>query len=141
MTFLIAVDPGKDKCGLILADIDHKLILDGKVCLSNDVTNVISSWQSLHSINFIILGDGTSSNYWYPILSEFGRVKVVNEMGSTFRARARYWVLWPRPKWMFWIPIGLTLPPENLDAVAALVILEDYLEKKFTWQGTFQFKT
>jgi len=60
-------------------------------------------------------------------------VQLVDETGTTLRARDRYWQLWPPQGWRRWIPRGLLLPPGDLDALAALVMLEQSLNINCRW--------
>ena len=140
MSKLIAIDPGNKKCGLLLADLDKELVLDGRVVYHTAVIDLVKIWKSEDDLEGIILGNGTTSNYWLRLLKDLAPVQIVEERGTTFRARARYWELWPPGIWSSWLPRGLILPPTNLDAIAALVLLEDHLCKKFEWQGTNNFK-
>ena len=68
-------------------------------------------------------------------------LKFVNEQGSTLRARFRYWQIWPPNYLIRWIPRELLFPPENLDAIAALILLEDHLNFQFKWPGNLNLKT
>ena len=140
MSCVISIDPGKYKCGLVLADIGSGLVLEGKVVLSEKLLELVVSWQDLFPVAKIVLGNGTSSKYWKGLLSELGNVQIVDEEGSTMRARFRYWELWPPSKWICWIPRGLLLPPKNIDAVAALILLEDYLGRKLILKESEKFK-
>ncbi len=134
MAFVIAIDPGWHKCGLLLADLDSNLVQEAKVVHKNHVTDQVRTWISSNTIEYILLGNGTSSGYWEGELSSFASVYLVEEKGTTLRARYRYWELSPPSKWLRWIPKGLLFPPKNLDKVAALLLLEDYLNKKFQWR-------
>ncbi len=138
---LISIDPGHKKCGMLLVDLDKCIVLDGKVVEKNSVIELITSWQDSSQFHEIVLGNGTSSTYWENILRRFAPITFVEEKGSTLLARNRYWELWPPNYWLHWLPRGLMLPPDNLDAVAALVLLERHLNKKFSWPGPINFKT
>ena len=91
--------------------------------------------QILLTIDLILLGNGSSSKYWKDILQDFASLQLVDEKNSTLRARNRYWEISPPPLWLSWLPRELLIPPQNLDAIAALVLLEDYLDRKLVWQG------
>ena len=140
MNRLIAIDPGTNKCGLLLVDLDKDVVLYGKVVDKLFVIDVISSWKSEAPVNGIVLGNGTSSQYWQRMLSGLAPIEIVEERWSTLRARDRYWDIWPPVIWLRWVPRGLIVPPQHLDAVAALVLLEDHLKKKFQWTGSPDFK-
>ena len=140
MSRLIAIDPGKRKCGVLLVDLEKEIVLEGKVVGSSLVISLLKAWEKNGTIDAIILGNGTTSNYWESKLSRLFPLKIVEERGTTLRARKRYWELWPPSIWMRWIPKGLMVPKQPLDALAALVLLEDYLNKKITWPDKPNFR-
>jgi RNase H-fold protein (predicted Holliday junction resolvase) len=140
MTRVVAFDPGRSKCGLLLADTSTNTVLQGKVIPSSEVLNQLRAWMSnaleeTAQIDELVIGDGTSSTIWQQQLPTSLKVHVVDETGTTLRARERYWQLWPARGWRRMLPSGLRLPPGDLDAIAALVILEDYLDRPLRWPG------
>ena len=142
MSRVIAIDPGRYKCGVILADSKQGIVLEGKVVSCNSVIKLINLWKSLGNVELILIGNGTSSNYWK---SEINiktciPIKIVEERGTTLRARDRYWELWPKNYFLRLFPKGIILPFDNLDAIAALVLMEDYLNQKLNWQEKPIFK-
>ncbi len=140
MTIVVVIDPGVYKCGLLLANIKEYLILDGKVVKENAVINCLDTWKSKATFSRLLMGNGTTSKYWSIQLKDFAHIQLIEEKGSTLRARSRYWELWPPSPLMKLIPKGLRLPPENLDAIAALILLEDYMDRKFHWSGPSNFR-
>ena len=140
MRRIIAIDPGSRKCGLLLADLQKELVLDGRVVDESAVIDLIITWKSQGDLDGILLGNGTTSQYWLAMLKDLAPIQIVEERGTTLRARERYWELWPPEIWCRWLPRGLMKPPYDLDAVAALVLLEDHLCKKFQWRGSKNFK-
>ena len=98
-------------------------------------------WNRRYLFDKIVLGNGTSSEDRLNSLKDKYPIELVEEKGTTLRARNRYWELNPPSIWIRWIPKSLLLPPENLDALAALVILEDHLQKKLSWKDLPDFKT
>ncbi len=143
MAIYIAIDPGKDKCGVLLADETNYCVLKGYVVSKYSVLDLIYEWNKSYKVDLILLGNGTYSSYWLDKLkiSELPSIKLIDEYRTTLRARERYWQLWPPNCFLRWIPKGLILPSENLDAVAALIMMEDYLNKKLSWQKKDSFKT
>ena len=140
MTRVVGFDPGRSKCGLLLADTSTNTVLQGKVIPSSEVLNQLRAWMSnaleeTALIDELVIGDGTSSTIWQQQLPTNLKVHVVDETGTTLRARERYWQLWPARGWRRMLPSGLRLPPGDLDAIAALVILEDYLDRPLRWPG------
>ncbi len=140
---LISIDPGQNKCGVILVDKVLRLVLEGKVVNSNYLIKLIDEWQMQSRIDLIVIGNGTSSK---KVTSEIKKyfsipIKLSEEKNTTLRARNRYWELWPKTIFLRLIPKGLIIPSDNLDAIAALVLLEDYLKYKLDWPNKPSFKT
>ena len=140
MTKLVAVDPGRNKCGLVLADTATSAVLEGKVVAAAAVLDLIMHWQNQVPLEGILIGNGTSSEYWQNLLLHIAPLHVVEERGSTLRARHRYWELWPPSNWRRWLPRGMILPPHHLDAIAAMVLLEDHLGQQLLWPGPPNFR-
>ena len=140
MTRVVALDPGRSKCGLLLADITTNTVLQGRVIPSAEVLDQLLAWMvnaqgEATQIAEMVIGDGTSSTVWQQQLPANLKVRVVDETGTTLRARARYWQLWPSRGWKRLLPLGLRIPSGDLDAIAALVILENYLGRPLQWPG------
>ena len=142
MSFLISIDPGNKKCGLVLADVDLKIVIDSKVAKRKYVLKLINLWRKENKIDLIILGNGTTSNILESVIKSKTSIPViiVEEKNTTLRARERYWDIWPKNFLLSLLPNGMIIPPGNLDAVAALVLLEDYLTFKLNWFGKNNFK-
>tara|TARA_Y100001968_G_C19370035_1_gene724627 strand:- start:558 stop:995 length:438 start_codon:yes stop_codon:yes gene_type:complete len=142
MSKIISIDPGHKKCGIVLVDKELREVIDGKIVSRKSVIGLINYWNKKFKIDLIILGNGTSSNYWKLEIEKesFIPIKLFEEKNTTLRSRYRYWELWPKNIFLRLIPSGLIIPPENLDAIAALLILEDYLKIKFSWPQKSNFK-
>jgi len=133
MSRVITIDPGKNKCGLVLAEISEKkvykaIILKSKL-LGNYVRNLITS----EDISQIIIGNGTTSRDIREKLYFFKKeIITFEEKNTTYRAKARYFELFPISGLKFLIPREVFILNKNLDAISALIILEDYCKTKFT---------
>tara|TARA_B100000214_G_C23961592_1_gene625536 strand:- start:874 stop:1311 length:438 start_codon:yes stop_codon:yes gene_type:complete len=143
MKFIISIDPGNHKCGVILADKINKVIVDGRIVKTKYVTYLVGLWSQKYFIDLIIIGNGTSSNN---LISNLKNNKIplkkVNEKNSTLLARERYWEIWPKPMYLKFLPKGMIIPKEkNLDAIAALVLLENFMKYKFLWESDNKFKS
>ena len=143
MTRFISIDPGNKKCGLLLADIDLKIVLNAKVVRTDSVIRLINLWVEENKIDLIIIGNGTNSKSLESSIKSKTSIPldIIDEKNTTFRARERYWEIWPKNFLLRLLPNGMVIPPVNLDAVAALILLEDYLKIKFSWFGKNDFKT
>ncbi|MED5383756.1 MAG: resolvase [Cyanobacteriota bacterium] len=134
MTRVIGFDPGRSKCGLVLVRTDAAQVLDSDVLVPEAVLNTLDQWSQGGNLPMIVMGDGTGSDAWKTPLQKLTTVVQVNERGTTLKARQRYWQLWPpRGLWRL-VPEGLRVPPAELDAVAALVMVEAYLKLTCSWQ-------
>ena len=143
MSYLISIDPGSEKCGLLLANTDSQTVVNGIIVKSDAVIELIFKWQKKYPIKLIILGNGTNSKFWENKLSALVNIPVhlVDESGTTLRARERFFDISPPGFLLKLLPRGLLFPPKNLDSIAALILLEDYLEKRFNWPGKINLRT
>ena len=142
MSFYISIDPGKKKCGLLLANIQSGKVIEAGIASLNKCYDLVSFWNDNYNISKIIIGDGTNCKY---IKNELKRknlfdISYVNEKGSTLRARFRYWEIWPPNYFIRWLPKEILFPPDNLDAIVSLILLEDFLNYKFIWPGKVDIK-
>ena len=142
MSFYISIDPGNKKCGLLLADVKSGKVVTAGIASLNKLSDLVSLWKEKYKISKIIIGDGTNCKY---VKNEFKRknfldLNFVNEKGSTLRARFRYWEIWPPNYLIRWLPKEILFPPKNLDAIVALILLEDFLEYTFTWPDKVDIK-
>ena len=143
MSFYISIDPGKKKCGLLLANIQSGKVIEAGIASLNKCYDLVSFWNENYNISKIIIGDGTNSK---SIKNELKRknlfdINYVNEKGSTLRARFRYWEIWPPNYFIRWLPKEILFPPENLDAIVALILLEDFLKISLNWPEKVDIKT
>lgn len=142
MSLLIAIDPGRKKCGMVLASTEIKSVLRAKVVRTNSVNRLIKLWNQMNDIDSIIIGNGTNSQSLSNEikLNNYISFYTVEEKNTTLRARDRYWEIWPKNFLLNLIPNGMIVPQTNLDALAALVLLEDFLHYKLTWLEKNDFK-
>ncbi len=135
MSFYISIDPGNKKCGLLLADIETGKVIQAVISSSNNFSDLVLLWNENYNIKKIIIGDGTNCMNIANKLKQRNifDLNYVNERGTTLRARFRYWEIWPPNYLIRWIPKEMLFPPNNLDAIVALILLEDSLKYTFTW--------
>ena len=142
MSFYISIDPGIKKCGLLLADTKSGKVIESGITSVDKLSDLVSFWREDHQIIKVIIGDGTNCKYIENQLKRknFLNINYVNERGSTLRARYRYWEIWPPNFFIRWLPKEILFPPENLDAIVALILLEDFLNHKFVWPDKLDIK-
>ena len=142
MTRVIAIDPGISKCGLIVADIREKKVYEAVVINSNLLLKYVKKkYQKELNLQFII-GNGTSSKNYIKDLNQLvSNLIIAEEKNSTFRAKQRYFEIFPLKGFKSYFPREFFILNRNLDALAALIIMEDYYKCKFKMSELISTKT
>ena len=142
MNKFISIDPGKSKCGLVLAGINEKKVYKAIIIKSELLEDYVKHLNTFENISKVIVGNGTSSREIIKKL-EFCKKEIITfeEKNTTYRAKARYFELFPVSGFKFLIPREVFILNKNLDAISALIILEDYCKMKFTFNENLDFKT
>ena len=142
MPRLITIDPGKSKCGLVLAEITEKKVYEAIIVKSEFLENYVRKLITTEKISQIIIGNGTTSREIKKKLNFFKKdIITFEEKNTTYRAKARYFELFPISGLKFLMPREVFILNKNLDAISALIILEDYCKTKFTLNQNIDFKT
>ncbi len=142
MPKVITIDPGRSKCGLVLAEIDEKKVYKAIVLKSKLLENYVRNLTTAEDISQIIIGNGTYSREIKEKLYFFKKeIVTFEEKNTTYRAKARYFELFPISGLKFLMPREVFILNKNLDAISALLILEDFCKKKFTLNKNMDFKT
>jgi len=139
---VVTIDPGKSKCGLVLAEISEKKVYKAIILKSELLENYLRNLITAEDIEQIIIGNGTTSSEIREKLHFFKKeIITFEEKNTTYRAKARYFELFPISGLKFLIPREIFILNKNLDAISALIILEDYCKMKFTLNQNVDFKT
>ena len=142
MPKVISIDPGKSKSGLVLADINEKKVYKAIILKSELLDNYVRNLINDEDIAEIIIGNGTTSNEIRKKLYFFKKeIITFEEKNTSYRAKSRYFELFPISGLKFLIPREVFILNKNLDAIAALIILEDYCKIKFTLNQNIDSKT
>ena len=142
MPRVITIDPGKSKCGLVLAEISEKKVYKAIILKSELLENYVRNLIAAEDISQIIIGNGTTSSEIREKLFFFKKeIITFEEKNTTYRAKARYFELFPISGLKCLMPREVFLLNKNLDAISALIILEDYCKTKFTLNKNIDFKT
>ena len=142
MSRVITIDPGKSKCGLVLAEISEKKVYKAIILRSELLGNYVRNLIIAEEISQIIIGNGTTNREIREKLDFFKKeIITFEEKNTTYRAKARYFELFPISGLKFLIPREVFILNKNLDAISALIILEDYYKMKFTLNQNLDFKT
>ena len=142
MAKVISIDPGKSKCGLVLAEISEKKVYEAIILKSELVEGYVRNLNTVENISKIIIGNGTTSREITKKLDFFKKeIIIFEEKNTTFRAKSRYFQLFPISGLKFLIPKEIFILNKNLDAISALIILEDYCKIKFALNQNIDSKT
>ena len=142
MSRVITIDPGKSKCGLVLAEISEKKVYKAIILKTELLGNYVRNLITAEEISQIIIGNGTTNREIREKLDFFKKeIITFEEKNTTYRAKARYFELFPISGLKFLIPREVFILNKNLDAISALIILEDYCKMKFTLNQNLDFKT
>ena len=142
MTKYISIDPGRYKCGLVLADVDKKKVIQAKVVLSNSLVKNIKQLKKTDKNIKVIIGNGTSSREH---IKDLGFLKndlfIAEEKNTTYRSKNRFFEIFPINGIKKFLPREIFIYNLNLDAISAIIILEDYLQLTFDIDSQVNPKT
>ena len=127
---------------LVLAEISEKKVYEAIILKSELLENYVRNLISAEDISQIIIGNGTTSREIREKLYFFKKeIITFEEKNTTYRSKARYFELFPISGLKCLMPREIFLLNKNLDAISALIILEDYCKTKFTLNKNIDFKT
>ena len=142
MARVLSIDPGKSKGGLVLAEISEKKVHKAIILKSQLLEGYVKNLINVENISKIIIGNGTTSKEIVKKLDFFKKeIVTFEEKNTTYRAKARYFEIFPIKGLKCLIPRELFIINKNLDAISALIILEDFCKMKFTLSQNIDFKT
>ena len=139
---LISIDPGKCKCGLVLVDFLEKKV-DQAIVLNTEFLPIyVKNLNASENISKVIIGNGTTSRENVEKLDFIKNdLILVEEKNTTLRAKKRYFEIFPTRGLKSFLPKEIFIMNKNLDALSALIILEDYCNHKFTLSENIDIKT
>ncbi|MFN3648234.1 MAG: pre-16S rRNA-processing nuclease YqgF [Armatimonadota bacterium] len=124
---VLAIDPGRDKCGIAVVDA-RKGILARGVVPAGVIGTIARKWAAEHRAELLVVGSGTAPRKVRADLQALDLpLEVMAEEHTTRRARERYFQENPPRGWRRLIPRGLLTPPVPVDDYAAVLIGEGYL--------------
>ena len=138
----ISIDPGKNKCGLVFVDVSEKKVYKAIILKSELIEDYVRNLNNIEDISKIIIGNGTTSREIREKLDFLKKeIIIFEEKNTTYRAKARYFELFPITGLQCLIPREVFILNKNLDAISALIILEDYCRMKFSFNQNIDIKT
>ncbi len=129
METVIAIDPGREKCGVVLVSSSGQVAFRAVVATA-DVATTVEQLIKRHDIQRVVMGGGTTSSSLTSELRERLGVEIVSvdERFSTLEARRRYFAENPPKGWRWLIPLSLQVPPAAYDDYVALLLAERYFQ-------------
>ena len=121
---ILAIDPGRSKCGVAVCT--PGAVLARAVTAPDALPALIEEWQRRFPVTEIVVGNRTGAGAVLDAVRGAARrpITMVDEAGTTLRARARYFAEHPPRGWRRLLPRGLQIPPEPFDDYAAVLLAE-----------------
>ena len=114
MSRVITIDPGKSKCGLVLAEISEKKVYKAIILKSELLENYVRNLIASEDISQIIIGNGTTSREIREKLYFFKKeIITFEEKNTTYRAKARYFEIFPISGLKFLMPREVFIKNKN----------------------------
>lgn len=130
---VLAIDPGREKCGVAVVGPGGR-VLYRAVVARRELVREVDLLAARFAPSAVVVGDRTGANAVEQELGGLdwvrraGGVRRVDERGSSHLARQRYWAENPpRGLWRL-VPTGMRVPPCPVDDLAAIILAERYLE-------------
>jgi RNase H-fold protein (predicted Holliday junction resolvase) len=128
---IIAIDPGREKCGLAVVDAAGGL-LGKSVVPTALVAGALAQHLEEHAASRVIVGDGTGSRDLRATVAERLpnlALDTVPEEHTTERALELWRDVEPPQGWRRLLPRSLRFPRRPIDDFAAWILARDYLER------------
>ena len=128
---IIAIDPGKDKCGMAVLAATGEVLRQG-ILKTENLPQELQGAMGEFEINTLVIGNGTTSKKAQETIKTAApnlRVEVIDEYGTTELARKDYFKKNPPTGWRRFIPLTMQTPPVPVDDYAAVILGRKWLEK------------
>ena len=129
---ILAIDPGREKCGLAVVTQAGEVVV--KAVVPRDrITDEVRRILAAEAVGPIIVGDRTGSKAFRAEMGGLGLpspehpVVLVDEHLSSQEARLRYLREHPGRGFARFLPLSLRFPDEPIDDYVAVILVERYL--------------
>jgi RNase H-fold protein (predicted Holliday junction resolvase) len=121
---VLAIDPGRSKCGVAVCEPGR--VLSRAVIPLDSLPVYVAACRATHDIAEVVIGNRTGATQVERLLAATGAgpLRLVDEAGTTLRARERYFKDHPPKGWRRLVPRGLLTPSEPYDDYAAVLLAE-----------------
>ena len=130
--YYLGIDPGRSKTGLALVDGAGQIVAL-HIAMTESIVQELQAFGAADKLCGIVMGDGTNNKRIGDAVRRVfpkAPLALVGEAHSTEEARALYWQVKPPTGWRRLVPLGLLVPPEPLDAYAAVVQVRRWLSQQ-----------
>jgi RNase H-fold protein (predicted Holliday junction resolvase) len=129
---ILAVDPGRDKCGIAVVDPDGAALAQEVIPAPALARRAVELTRK-YDIGVIVVGDRTGADAALEALESAlpdVETAAVDEHRSTEEARRLYFRENPRRGWRRLVPVALQTPPRPDDDYVAVVLARRYLAQR-----------
>lgn len=129
---VLAIDPGREKCGLALVSHPPTVVLARRVVAASELVEHVRELISVHPNVEILIGRGTGSQ---SVANTVGAafpdniLRLVDERDTSRRARERYCRDNPPTGLRRLLPTGLRHPETPYDDYVAIILAEEFLRE------------
>ena len=126
---VLAIDPGREKCGVAVLASDGRILVQ-EVVATAALDAAVGALIRAYEPN-VIMGNGTTSadaKKWVEALGV--SVTLVDEYRTTDAAKCAYWEAHPPRGWRRLMPRGMLVPPVPVDDFVAVILAQRFLEKR-----------
>ena len=130
--YYLGIDPGRSKTGLALVDGAGQIVAL-HIAMTESIDQELQAFVAADKLCGIVMGDGTNNKRIGDAVRRVfpkAPLALVGEAHSTEEARTLYWQVKPPTGWRRLVPLGLLVPPEPLDAYAAVVQVRRWLSQQ-----------
>ena len=130
--YYLGIDPGRSKTGLALVDGAGQIVAL-HIAMTESIDQELQAFVAADKLCGIVMGDGTNNKRIGDAVRRVfpkAPLALVGEAHSTEEARALYWQVKSPTGWRRLVPLGLLVPPEPLDAYAAVVQVRRWLSQQ-----------
>ena len=125
---VLAIDPGREKCGVAVLASDGRVFVQ-RVVTTAELDAAVGALIRAYEPN-VIMGNGTTSADAKKRVEALGvSVTLVDEYRTTDAAKCAYWEAHPPRGWRRLMPRGMLVPPVPVDDFVAVILAQRFLEK------------
>ena len=127
---LLAVDPGREKCGIAVVTLQRE-VLECGIIETPSLPLRLAHYVGRYGVVTVVLGDRTYAREVSELIRSSGlnlEIVYVDEHRSSELGRLRFLQANPARGWRRLIPLGLRTPPRPYDDFVAVILAERYLD-------------